>query len=188
MTLIAGLGNPGKQYKNNRHNIGFMAIDLLVKDLHAVDVSKTSFFGEVFKAKDILLLKPTTFMNNSGKSVLAVKNFYKPTKIIVIHDDLDLAFGAIKFKFAGGNGGHNGLKSIDAPISNEYFGVRMGISKPSFKSEIAHYVLNDFTALQSTHLLEWIQKATTATLKLISEPLETVSCAYSQKSIRINTL
>ena len=187
MTLIVGLGNPGEKYQHNRHNIGFMAIDFLIKELQTSSVSKVSFFGELFKSKNILLLKPTTFMNYSGKSVLAVKNFYKPTKIIVIHDDLDLPFGAIKFKFGGGNGGHNGLKSIDSAISKDYFRVRLGISKPAFKSEVANYVLSDFSPSQTVYIKDWLQKATTATLKLITEPFEIVSSKYSQKSIRIKS-
>ena len=100
MTLIAGLGNPGPKYENTRHNIGFMLIDLL-KDSNFKDVSSAKFQGEVFKFNDIILLKPTTFMNLSGQSVKAVKDFYKPDRIIVIHDDLDLSFGAVKFKKGG---------------------------------------------------------------------------------------
>jgi len=181
MTLIAGLGNPGKQYELNRHNIGFMTVDFLVDKLSAKDVTKSSFFGTLYKKDDILLLKPTTFMNLSGKSIVSVKNFYKPTKVIVIHDDLDLAFGALKFKFGGSNAGHNGLKSIDLLSSKEYFRVRMGIGKPLYKSEVSSYVLSNFTKSEQECLQELIKKAAAATMKLVNEPLELVSSKFSQK-------
>ena len=100
MFLIVGLGNIGEKYKNNRHNIGFCVVDSLIASLNATKQSSKDFFGELYKASQILLLKPSTFMNLSGKSVLSVKNFYKIDKILVIHDDLDLPFGAVRFKLA----------------------------------------------------------------------------------------
>ena len=186
MTLFVGLGNPGAKYENTRHNIGFRVIDKLVDDSNARDISKFSFEGELYRIVDTLFLKPTTFMNLSGKSVIAVKNFFKIDleDIIVIHDDIDLPFGAVRFKKGGGHGGHNGLKSIDSAISKDYFRVRLGISKPAFKSEVANYVLSDFSPSQAVYIKDWLQKATTATLKLITEPFEIVSSKYSQKSIR----
>ena len=112
MILIVGLGNPGGKYENTRHNAGFMVIDRLLSP-QAIKISNEKFQGELYKMGSLLLLKPQTFMNLSGKSVQAVANFYKPERIIVIHDDLDLAFGAMKFKIGGSSGGHNGIKSID---------------------------------------------------------------------------
>ena len=96
MTLFVGLGNPGHTYENNRHNVGFRVIDALASALDAQDISKSSFFGILLKSNDILLLKPTTYMNLSGKSVQAVANFYKieMDDIVVIHDDIDIPFGA----------------------------------------------------------------------------------------------
>lgn len=183
MTLIVGLGNPGKAYEKNRHNIGFMVIDYLIDSLKASSIKKSSFDGELFKKDDIYLLKPTTFMNLSGKSVLAVTQFYKIKKLIVIHDDLDLEFGALRFKIGGGSGGHNGLKSIDSLIGKEYIRVRMGIGKPGQKEMVASYVLSDFDKEQSQNLDTWIKKASEASLKLIENPLETISSLYSQKKI-----
>ena len=107
MILIVGLGNPGPEYSKTRHNVGFILIDRL-KNSNFTDVSSTKFQGELFKFQNLLFLKPTTFMNLSGRSVKAVADFYKPERIIVIHDDLDLNFGVVKFKKGGGNGGHNG--------------------------------------------------------------------------------
>jgi PTH1 family peptidyl-tRNA hydrolase len=111
--LIVGLGNPGEKYKLNRHNVGFMAVDYLINELNANKAG--NFKGELFKTKDFLFLKPSTFMNLSGESVVLVKNFYKidNENIIVIHDDLDLKLGALRFKRGGSSGGHNGLIKID---------------------------------------------------------------------------
>ena len=100
MKLIVGLGNPGPTYQNNRHNIGFLTIDKILEQINANNVSNKKFLGELYKYRDLLLLKPATYMNLSGKSVLAVKNFYKIEldNILVIHDDIDLPFGAIRLK------------------------------------------------------------------------------------------
>lgn len=142
MTLIAGLGNIGKEYENTRHNVGFMLIDLILKDGGYSDVSSAKFQGELYKNGSLLLLKPSTYMNSSGKSLKAVNDFYKPNHIIVIHDDLDIAFGAMRFKNGGSSGGHNGIKSIDSLIGNNYDRVRIGIGR-SDKSVI-DYVLGKF--------------------------------------------
>ena len=183
MTLIVGLGNPGKAYEANRHNIGFMVIDTLVGELGAPSISKASFQGDLFKAGDIYLLKPSTYMNLSGKSVLAVKQFYKIDDVIVIHDDLDLAFGALRYKKGGGHGGHNGLKSIDGVIGSDYIRVRMGIGKPEHKSMVADYVLNDFNEGEQPKLDNWIKQAAKAALMLCEKPLEEVASQHSQKQL-----
>lgn len=183
MTLLVGLGNPGEKYLHNRHNIGFMVIDALVTHLQASSNSKTSFLGETYKAKDIILLKPSTYMNLSGKSVLAVSNFFKPQKVIVIHDDLDLNFGAIKIKCGGGNGGHNGLKSIDEFIGKEYIRVRMGIDKPEHKSQVSSHVLSDFNESESKNLKQWISYASKAVLELLDSEVKEVTAKYNVKSI-----
>lgn len=147
MLLFVGLGNIGKEYENNRHNIGFKAIDVLLKNENFSEVSKTSFHGKLYKSSKHLFLKPSTYMNLSGKSVQSVVNFYKIEldSIVVIHDDLDLPFGAIRFKIGGGDGGHNGLKSIDGMIGKNYIRCRIGIGKPTRKSEVSGYVLGDFS-------------------------------------------
>jgi len=183
MTLIVGLGNPGKSYERNRHNIGFMVIDHLIGELGASPLSKASFQGDLFKTQHHILLKPTTYMNLSGKSVLAVKQFYKTETLIVIHDDLDLPFGALRYKKGGGHGGHNGLKSIDAMLGSDYIRVRMGIGKPEHKSMVADYVLQDFTSEEAEKLPEWIAKASEAVLQLCTHPLDTVAAKYSQKQL-----
>ncbi|HHH19482.1 MAG TPA: aminoacyl-tRNA hydrolase [Campylobacterales bacterium] len=186
MLLIVGLGNPGVKYEHTRHNIGFKVIDTMVADCGARDISKSSFYGELYKSNDILLLKPTTFMNLSGKSVLAVKNFYKieMDNIIVIHDDIDLPFSALRFKKGGGHGGHNGLRSIDGAIGKEYYRVRMGVDKPEHKSQVADYVLHDFSSEEQQILGEWIEHTASAIEALGEQTLEEVKSRYSLKSFK----
>lgn len=144
MSLIVGLGNPGAKYSKNRHNAGFMAVDLLISELKPHDISKKEFKGELYRSGSIYLLKPHTFMNLSGESVLSVKNYFKIENVIVIHDEIELPIGALRFKFAGGHAGHNGLKSIDSHITADYFRVRIGIGKPEHKADVANYCLDDF--------------------------------------------
>ena len=184
MLLIVGLGNPGTQYEDTRHNIGFKVIDKLVSDFGANEISKSSFQGELFKAPNLLLLKPTTFMNLSGNSVQAVKNFYKIEleDIIVIHDDIDLPFSALRFKNGGGHGGHNGLRSIDAMIGKEYTRVRMGVERPVYKSQVADYVLHDFSEEESKILDPWIAHTAKAVTFFKRETLNFIKSHYSLKS------
>ncbi len=186
MLLIVGLGNPGTQYEDTRHNIGFKVIDKLVSDFGASTISKSSFQGELFKSSDLLFLKPTTFMNLSGNSVQAVKNFYKIEldEIIVIHDDIDLPFSALRFKKGGGHGGHNGLRSIDAMIGKEYTRVRMGVDKPLHKSQVADYVLHDFTEEENEILEPWIKHTVSAIKALKTDSLEVIKSKYSLKSFK----
>lgn len=186
MFLIVGLGNPGPKYKNNRHNIGFMVVDYLINSLNPTPINKKEFKGELYKSKDILLLKPSTYMNLSGESVFAVKNFYKikNSNIIVIHDDLDLPFGAVRFKIGGSSGGHNGLKSIDKFIGNDYIRVRVGIGRPKEKSLVVNYVLSDFSQEEKKYLNELIKHVAEAALELTKEDLDSVRAKFSKKGIK----
>ncbi len=181
--LIVGLGNPGSAYIQNRHNIGFMVIDELIKRYNAQKLSSSSFSGELFKFKNHFLLKPLTYMNLSGNSILAVKKFYKIDEVVVIHDDLDLPFGSVRFKHGGGHGGHNGLKSADEKISKEYARIRLGIGKPEHKAQVASYVLSDFSSLESEHLNSWISHTCDAVESLLENSLEDVSSKFTIKNI-----
>ncbi len=185
MHLIVGLGNPGAKYAKNRHNIGFMIVDEILANLDNSKISKSSFKGELFRHDDLLLLKPATYMNRSGESVAAVKNFYKIAlaHIIVIHDDLDLGLGALRYKQGGSSGGHNGLKSIDANVGNDYLRVRFGIGRPKTKEEVINYVLSDFNKDELTCIQPAIQKAAEASLALTKHSLEYVKANYSQKPL-----
>jgi PTH1 family peptidyl-tRNA hydrolase len=186
MFLVVGLGNPGDRYENTRHNIGFRVIDKLVHDSNARDISKYSFYGKLYKSNQTLFLKPTTFMNLSGKSVIAVKNFYKIDieNITVIHDDIDLPFSALKVKIGGGNGGHNGLKSIDKVIGQGYIRVRMGIGKPKNRGEIIGFVLNDFSYEEEQIINKWIEYTAKVVKKLEYSNLEEIKSKYSLKSFK----
>ena len=147
MWLIVGLGNVGTRYNGTRHNIGFDVVDAIAKDFPKW-AEKPSYFWA--KKGDVVLAKPTTFMNLSGKAVLALASLYKiaPENIVVIHDDLDLEVGRVKVKIGGGHAGHNGLKSIDAAIGKEYHRVRIGIGHPRDSAvpemDVADYVLGKF--------------------------------------------
>lgn len=149
MLLLAGLGNPGSRYAGNRHNIGFMAVDRIVRQ-HAFGPWRRRFQanwaeGRVGGAK-VFCLKPQTFMNHSGRSLGEAVRFYKlpPESLVVLHDDLDLAPGKVRVKTGGGNGGHNGLRSIDAHIGPAYRRLRIGIGHPGDKDLVQGYVLKDF--------------------------------------------
>ena len=181
MTLIVGLGNPDSKYKNNRHNVGFMVIDKLIDDHSCTHINKAPFRGELYKSKNILFLKPNTYMNLSGESVRAVSDYYKPERIIVIHDDLDLPFGTLRFKIGGGHGGHNGLRSIDAHMGKDYYRVRIGIGKPDNKGDVANFVLSDFPKSQKENLEDILNTSVDATKGLINEELSTISSKYTLK-------
>ena len=183
--LIVGLGNPGTSYETTRHNIGFMVIDALVERQESTKLSSSNFQGDLFKFKNHYLLKPQTYMNLSGDSIVKVKNFYKIDEVVVIHDDLDLPFGTLRFKKGGGHGGHNGLRSIDANISREYVRVRMGIGKPEHKGEVSSYVLSPFTSKEFEHLDEWIIHTCKAVEFLVENSLEDTSSNYTIKKFQL---
>ncbi len=183
--LIVGLGNPGSAYTETRHNIGFMVIDELLKRHSGDFVKKASFEGELYKSNSHFYLKPLTYMNHSGRAVAAVKNFYKIDDVIVIHDDLDLPFGTLRFKFGGGHGGHNGLKSTDVSISREYLRIRMGIGKPTDKGQVVNYVLHQFSEQEISHLQTWISHTADAVEMLLKMPWEDVASKYSIKKFQL---
>ncbi|RXJ67745.1 aminoacyl-tRNA hydrolase [Halarcobacter ebronensis] len=147
MYLIVGLGNIGEKYQLTRHNVGFLVVDKMIKNLSSSNINKSNFKADVFKVGYNLFAKPKTYMNLSGEAVIAIKEYYKIDieNIIVIHDDLDLPFGTVKFKIGGGHGGHNGLRSIDSHIGKEYIRVRIGIGKPLNKEDVSNYVLSNFS-------------------------------------------
>ena len=142
--LIVGLGNPGSEYADNRHNLGFWFVDRLARDLKIALQAQGKFFGHVARLDDLWLLKPSTFMNRSGQAVAALARFYKiePAEILVVHDELDLQPGGIRLKQGGGNGGHNGLKDIQASLASpDFWRLRLGIGHPGERNEVVNYVL-----------------------------------------------
>jgi PTH1 family peptidyl-tRNA hydrolase len=149
MLLLVGLGNPGPQYANNRHNIGFMAVDEIVRR-HGFSPWRSRFQAQVAEghigAHRVLAIKPQTFMNESGRAVGEAVRFYKleSDQVIVIYDEIDLRFGKVKVKTGGGAGGHNGIRSLDAHIGRDYRRVRLGIDRPEHKEQVHGHVLQDF--------------------------------------------
>jgi PTH1 family peptidyl-tRNA hydrolase len=160
-----------------------MVIDEITKNLSTSNIQKSNFHSTLEKSAYDLYSKPTTFMNNSGMAVQAIKEYYKLgiEDIIVIHDDIDLPFGTVKFKIGGGHGGHNGLRSIDAHIGKEYIRVRIGVGKPQDKSDVANYVLNNFSKEELNKLQDIIPHIINAIKALKSEDIEQVKSKFTLK-------
>jgi PTH1 family peptidyl-tRNA hydrolase len=166
MILLVGLGNPGHQYKSNRHNIGFMALDAIVR---RYQFSEPKRRGDAFISKgrirDIsaITAKTLNYMNISGPSIAEIACFFKipANHVVVFHDDLDLIPGKVRAKRGGGAGGHNGLKSLDGHLGKDYWRVRIGIGHPGERSQVTNYVLKDF----STQEQKWLPSV----LKVIAD-------------------
>lgn len=165
MWLFVGLGNHGDNYAKNRHNIGFMVIDSVLKQ-HKVNFPdyRLKFQAMVSEGRidgqKVILLKPQTYMNNSGNAVGQATKFYKikPDNIIVFHDELDIALGGVRIKKGGGNAGHNGLKSIQAHLNTpDFWRVRIGIGRPENKEQVSNYVLSDFSKNENESTLPLIE-------------------------------
>lgn len=174
MHLLVGLGNIGHEYELTRHNFGFLLIDEIV-EYYRLSAQSKKFKSEVFSGeingKKIIALKPQTFMNRSGSSVLEAMNFYKieMKNILVFHDDLDLELGRVKVKVGGGNAGHNGLKSLDEMIGKHYMRLRLGIGRPENKGfETSDYVLGKFS--ESERLI--VEGVNEKIVKIVGELLE----------------
>ncbi|MDR1495043.1 MAG: aminoacyl-tRNA hydrolase [Rickettsiales bacterium] len=148
--MFVGLGNCGKGFENTRHNFGFLCVDSIV-ERHALSSKRSKFnaniFSGILEGHNLVIVKPTTFMNNSGIAVAQVKSFYKiqNENVFVFHDDIDLKFCRVKLKTGGGNGGHNGLKSIDSMIGKNYNRIRLGIGRPDSQEEIHDFVIHRFS-------------------------------------------
>ncbi len=174
--LFVGLGNPGSQYEGNRHNVGFMIIDAIAKAVASSSFKKAASFAEIssftLDNHKILLAKPLTYMNLSGRAVRFLRDFYKikSEDIFVFHDDIDLEFARVKIKKGGGNGGHNGLKSIDSLIGQNYWRIRIGVDRPPEKSMVASYVLHDFEPEEAIHISQISTKISDSISLLLSNP------------------
>ncbi len=159
MQLIVGLGNPGPRYAGNRHNIGFMAVDEIVRR-YGFGPWRTRFQGRIAEGRvggeKLLALEPQTYMNESGRAVGEVLRFYKlePEQAVVLHDEIDLKPGKVKVKLGGGPGGHNGLRSIDDHVGRDYWRVRLGVGHPGDKDLVHGHVLHDFAKADE----DWLSK------------------------------
>ena len=174
--LIVGLGNPGDNYAKTRHNVGFRAIDALAKSLGArVDRAKfRGLYGQtVFEGNKLILLKPQTFMNNSGLSVMDAAHFYKlpPERVIVLFDDISLDVGRLRVRADGSAGGHNGIKSIIGCLNSQDFPrVKIGVgAKPHPDYDLADWVLSNFSASEEKALAPAIERAGEAALAILKE-------------------
>jgi len=178
--LVVGLGNPGPQYAKTRHNIGFIVVDLLAARLGAPFKVHKRSGAEIVSGRlgnrSVVVAKPRTFMNESGRHIGPLAKFYSvsPADVIVIHDDLDIDFGKIRLKLGGGEGGHNGLRSIANALGTKDFQrVRIGIGRPPGRKDPAAFVLEQFTAAERAELATVCELAADATELLLETGLET---------------
>lgn len=177
--LVVGLGNPGERYAGHRHNVGFLVVDLLAERAGArlrthrsrADVAECRLAG-----RRVILARPRSFMNLSGGPVAAVRGFYKIDldRLVVVHDELDIPFGAIRLKCGGGDNGHNGLRSVTASLrSRDYLRVRVGIGRPPGRMDPADFVLRDFSTAERRELPLLVDSAADAVESLLSQDLAT---------------
>jgi peptidyl-tRNA hydrolase, PTH1 family len=175
--LIAGLGNPGDEYAGNRHNCGFMVADVLAARMGARfkrDRSRARVADGRLAGFPVTLAKPQSFMNLSGGPVASLRTFYKipPERIVVVHDELDIPFGAIRLKQGGGDNGHNGLRSVTAALgTRDYLRVRVGIGRPPGRMDPADFVLHDFSAAERKVLPDVLERAADAVEALLRQGL-----------------
>jgi peptidyl-tRNA hydrolase, PTH1 family len=183
--LVVGLGNPGPTYRGNRHNVGFMVVDLLAARMGGRLSTNRKARAQVAEGRlgvRVVLAEPTSFMNDSGGPVAALSNFYKvPVEsIVVVHDELDLPYGSLRLKRGGGDNGHNGLRSITRSLgSREYLRVRVGIGRPPGRMDPADYVLRDFSAAERKDLEFHVDRAADSVESLVEHGLESAQSRYN---------
>ena len=185
--LVVGLGNPGKEYAGNRHNVGFMVADLLARRLGARFGRHRRAVAEVAEGRlglggpKLVLAKPMTYMNLSGGPVAALAQFYKvlPDQVIAVHDELDIPYGRLRVKCGGGEGGHNGLRSMSKSLgTKDYVRVRLGIGRPPGRQDPADYVLSDFSSAERKDLEFLVDRSADVVEALVMRGLEWTQNAY----------
>jgi PTH1 family peptidyl-tRNA hydrolase len=180
MYLIAGLGNPGREYENTRHNSGFMAVNALAASLQLLELKEKhklqSFVGEAaYSGHKLILAQPSTFMNLSGVAVAAILQWYKIPidHLIVIYDDVDLELGRLRLRPGGASGGHHGIESIIAHVhSSDFIRLRIGIGQEGLSGDVSKYVLENFSPEERPKLDEAVQKAAEAALLIVKDGLD----------------
>ncbi len=187
MILVVGLGNPGNQYENTRHNVGFLTVDILAKKLN-ISVKKLKFkslYGETrLNTEKLILIKPQTFMNNSGASVREWVNFYKvpPENLIVIQDDIDIPFATLRLRQKGSAGTHNGMKSIIYQIQKDNFPrVKIGVGQKNGQMDLADFVLSGFVKEEQKAIEEAILLAADAVLDIVKNGIEHAMNRYNMR-------
>lgn len=178
MYLIVGLGNPGEEYENTRHNMGFNVINKIAKDCD-IKLAQSKFNGiyraETINGEKVIFLEPQTYMNSSGECVAKFKNFYKipDEKVIVIYDDIDLSPGTIRIRKKGGPGTHNGMKSVVHCMKTDNFiRIRVGIGQPLYKDDIINYVIGPMNKTDKEILQKGIDKAAEAVLEILKNGID----------------
>jgi len=187
--LLIGLGNPGREYRDNRHNIGFMLIDRLAVRLDARGMklqSKAIVIGALYEGRKLILAKPQTYMNLSGGAVQGLLHFYKipPESLIVAHDDLDLPLGTIRIRPGGGAGGQRGMASTIERLGTQDFPrLRLGIGRPPGRMDAAAYVLQDFSRADLLIVSETLDRAADAVLTFVTDGLDKAMNKYNGSSV-----
>ncbi|MGC4878034.1 aminoacyl-tRNA hydrolase [Micromonospora sp. DT43] len=185
--LVVGLGNPGREYAGNRHNVGFMVADLLAGRVGARFGRHKRAVAEVaegrlgFGGPKLVLVKPLTYMNLSGGPVAALSQFYKvpPAQVVAVHDELDIGFGQVRIKCGGGEGGHNGLRSMSKSLgTKDYVRVRFGVGRPPGRQDPADYVLSDFSAAERKELDFLVDRAADVVESVIVKGVEPTQNLY----------
>ena len=178
LACVIGLGNPGPEYQGTRHNVGFDWVERLAADHGGTFKHERKLFADVARIRlagaDLRLVKPQTFMNRSGQSVLAVAQFFKwsPEQLLVVHDELDLPTGTARLKQAGGHGGHNGLRDISARLGPDYLRLRLGVGHPGHKARVTGHVLNRAGRDEQTEIDSAIDRSIDVLPVLLNDGLE----------------
>jgi PTH1 family peptidyl-tRNA hydrolase len=183
--LVIGLGNPGPRYAGTRHNAGFLVVDLLAERAGGrfkAHKSRADVLEARLAGVPCVLVKPRSFMNESGGPVVSVARFYKVPveRLVLVHDDLDLPYGALRLKSGGGDGGHNGLRSVTAALgTGDYLRVRFGIGRPPGRQDPADFVLRDFSGAERKDLGYHVDRAADAVEALLAQGLEAAQNAFN---------
>jgi PTH1 family peptidyl-tRNA hydrolase len=184
--LLVGLGNPGSEYAGHRHNVGFLVLDVLAREVGGSFRRHKRARAEVIEGRladqRVVLAKPTTYMNDSGQAVTSLLEFYSvPTdQLVAVHDELDLPYGHLRMKFGGGDNGHNGLRSIRRAVgSGEYYRARFGIGRPPGQMDPAAFVLRNFGTAERTELAPHLQRTADAVTLLLSRGLAAAQQEYN---------
>ncbi|GAA5008516.1 aminoacyl-tRNA hydrolase [Kitasatospora paranensis] len=182
--LVVGLGNPGDGYARNRHNIGFMVVDLLAERIGArfkAHKSRAQVAEGRLAGHRVVLAKPMTFMNLSGGPTTALRDFYKVPNaaIVAVHDELDIDYATLRLKCGGGDNGHNGLKSLTKSLGPDYHRIRCGIGRPPGRMEVADFVLKDFSATERKDLDWFVDRSADAVEALLTDGLERAQGTYN---------
>jgi PTH1 family peptidyl-tRNA hydrolase len=186
-TLIIGLGNPGPEYSLTRHNLGFLVVDELAGRLDAKKFKRSKHHALVADARDgdtpLVLAKPQTYMNESGRAVAALARYYRlpPDRIVVAHDELDLPFGTVRVKLGGGTAGHNGVASVVETIGPGFARVRLGIGRPAGRKDPVVWVLEPFAKREAEDVPSFVDRGADAVLSVLREGISAAQTAFNQR-------